>query len=338
MARSAIAKAEAAAEAVEAFRRARLRADDDAAADGPLGPASADALLPEEPRLNAQPVDAAGHSPKAVPHSAGAVGQMLPFRLPHTDWLHHRLTVTGPVELIAAFQEAACGAGTIPWQLDMTSLGGDWFHRLVDPAHRSLSLQGARILAAQLREAVERRHALAVARVGHSRACPFDLHTLVPVPPAILALGPDDPAALAWLWEHWGSTEALRHVAVDTDEARTGREPYGPGWALQFWSADWTPWRALARIRTEWPALRFDVQPGYGCWTASRTRRLNRAARIQQAGQLRRVGSLPPVLRPCCRSTASRARSTGCWSWCEHDGSTSQSSRSRPWWTPLPAR
>jgi hypothetical protein len=85
----------------------------------------------------------------------------------------------------------------------------------------------------------------------------------VPVPRAILDLGPDDPAALSWLWEHWGSTEALRHVAGDTDQTRTGREPSRAGWVLQFWSADWTPWRAIARIRTEWPALRFDVQPGY---------------------------------------------------------------------------
>jgi len=33
--------------------------------------------------------------------------------------------------------------------------------------------------------------------------------------------------------------------------------------ALQFWSADWTPWRAIKRIRTDWPVLRFDVQPDY---------------------------------------------------------------------------
>jgi hypothetical protein len=263
MARSAIAKAEAAAEAVEAFLRGRLRAKDDATAIGPPSPTSAEVLLSEDLTPNAEATDAAGHNPKAAPGPAGAIGLTPVFRLPHTDWLHHRLRVTGPAELVTAFQEAASGAGTIPWQLDMTSLEEDWFHRLVDPAHRSLSLQGARILAAQLREAVERRHALAVTRVGHSRACPFDLHTLVPVPPAILDLGPDDPAALSWLWEHWGSTEALRHVAVDTDQTRTGREPSRAGWVLQFWSADWTPWRAIARIRTEWPALRFDVQPGY---------------------------------------------------------------------------
>ncbi len=32
---------------------------------------------------------------------------------------------------------------------------------------------------------------------------------------------------------------------------------------LSFWSADWTPWRAFERIRADWPALRFDLQPQY---------------------------------------------------------------------------
>jgi hypothetical protein len=34
-------------------------------------------------------------------------------------------------------------------------------------------------------------------------------------------------------------------------------------WHLTFWSADWTPWRALAAIAKRFPALRFDVQPTY---------------------------------------------------------------------------
>ena len=55
-------------------------------------------------------------------------------------------------------------------------------HLLVDPAYRALGLVGARVLAGQLRDAVERRHAVAVARVGHSPACLFGLHALVPVP------------------------------------------------------------------------------------------------------------------------------------------------------------
>ena len=32
-------------------------------------------------------------------------------------------------------------------------------------------------------------------------------------------------------------------------------------WQLTFWSADWTPWRALAALAVRWPALRFDPLP-----------------------------------------------------------------------------
>ena len=189
-----------------------------------------------------------------------------PQQLPHTDWLFHRLTVAGPVATMAAFHTAASGAGTIPWRLDGDSLEEDWFHLLVNPAHRALSLAGARVLAGQLREAVERRHAVAVARVGHSRACSFDLHALVPVSAAVLLLGPDHPDALAWLWQHWGTTQALRHVAPDTTPTRTPAPELAAGedrLKLSFWSADWTPWRVFGRIRADWSTLRFDVQPHY---------------------------------------------------------------------------
>ena len=48
---------------------------------------------------------------------------------------------------------------------------------------------------------------------GRSRACPLDLHRLVPTPAPLLRLGPDHPETLAWLWAHWGTTWPLRHVA-----------------------------------------------------------------------------------------------------------------------------
>ena len=119
--------------------------------------------------------------------------------LPDTDWLQHRLTISGPAKELARFRTAAAGAGMIPWQIDFEQLQEDWFHRLMGGASRSLSAQGARILAQQLREASERRHVLAVAQVGRSRACPFDLHVLQPAPARILALGPDHSQALSWL-------------------------------------------------------------------------------------------------------------------------------------------
>lgn len=176
-----------------------------------------------------------------------------------TDWLYHHLDVGGASEAVAAFARAAAGAGTIPWVLDLDRLEEDYFLRLASGRDRTLSVDGARMLAAELRDAVATRHALAVARVGRSTACPFDLHALLPVPEAVLRLGPDDESAASWLWAHWGTTQALRHVA----RMPAGKRGAGPGLRLSFWSADWTPWRALAALRAAWPGLRLEVRPVY---------------------------------------------------------------------------
>ena len=175
-----------------------------------------------------------------------------------TDWLFHHLQIEGPAAQVSAFRTAASGAGVIPWHLDLDRIEEDAFLRLAAPKGqaRTLSLDGARMLAAELRDAVARRHALAVARVGRSQACCFDLHSLVPMPGEILRLGPDHPDALLWLWTHWGTTDALRHVALVPAAAASS-------FRVIFWSADWTPWRALAAIAARWPALRFEVKPRY---------------------------------------------------------------------------
>jgi hypothetical protein len=195
-----------------------------------------------------------------------------PMRLAHTDWLHHRLAIVGAAEQLVAFRRAAAGAGVIPWQLDLDLMEEDVFHLLAAPPFaqpRTLSVAGARVLAGQLRDAVARRHERAVARVGASQACPFDLHALVPVPDEMLRLGPDHPGALAWLWEHWGTTQRLRHVAEDvvaSPEARR-RSVLAAGQDaihVTFWSADWTPWHALQAVAKRWPGLRFDIRPTYG--------------------------------------------------------------------------
>jgi hypothetical protein len=259
MARSAAGKAEQAADALEAFLRDRPHAAtvdrgtnawrvDDPGDDGPTH----------------ETASARANKGRDVAQASLRAGT--PLRLPHTDWLRHRLMVTGPAAEVDAFRSAAAGAGTIPWRLDLDSLEEDWFHLLVNPASRSLSLAGARVLAGQLRDAVERRHAVTISRVGRSCACPFDLHALVPVPADILDLGADHPDALSWLWQHWGTTEPLRHVAPDMAGKLWVANELGVGEdALRFvfWSADWTPWRAWARIRADWPGLRFDVQPDY---------------------------------------------------------------------------
>ena len=224
--------------------------------------ANAAAIIPHLAPAFAPPVDQTGDTQAA----AGLVADP-PLRLPHTDWLHHRLEVSGPDPALADFTAAARGAGIIPWHLDCARMEEDLFHLLVAPPAPQrcrLSLAGARVLARQLCEASAARQAAAVARVGRSRACAFDLHALVPVPAAILRLGPDHPDALAWLWAHWGTTAALRHVILEP--APAWRSPPVAGRAtlvFRFWSADWTPWRALAASAARWPALRFDARPTY---------------------------------------------------------------------------
>ena len=188
------------------------------------------------------------------------------MRLPTPDWLHHRLSVSGAAAKVGRFRQAAAGAGVIPWHFDLERMGEGYFHLLVASEQRSLSVAGARIFARQLRDAVGRRHDLVAAYVGHSQACPFDLHALLPVPTEILLLGPDEPTALAWLWRHWGTTEALRHVAEEVDRVQVDaarREGPEAHLRLSFWSADWTPWRALKHLRSAWPTLRFEVRPTY---------------------------------------------------------------------------
>jgi hypothetical protein len=169
--------------------------------------------------------------------------------LPQPDWLETTLSISGPAARVAAFRTAAAGAGVVPWVRDYDRLEEDWFHLLMAaPAlHRGISLAGARILARQLREAAWANHEAAVSRVGLSRACPFDLHSLVPVPFEVLRLGDDHPRALAWLWENWGTTWPLRRV----ETLRSGPDEF----RVRFWSADWAPWRALEHIRSRWPGL-----------------------------------------------------------------------------------
>jgi hypothetical protein len=227
MARSAAEQASEAAEALSAWLGRRQGA----VALEVVTPAPAGEAEPGEPPDTAAPdAQAAGTAAtftdqeQTAPHPAPSPrrhaggGSPAPLRLPHPDWLQHRLTISGPEAKVVAFRQAAGGAGIIPWQLDVDALADDWFLLLVAPPAprpRTLSLAGARLLAGQLREAVAARQAAACARVRRSRACPFDLHALLPVPDAILRLGPDHPDALAWLWQHWGTTEALRHVAED---------------------------------------------------------------------------------------------------------------------------
>lgn len=176
------------------------------------------------------------------------------------EWLYHHLTVSGPAATLAGFAAAARGPGVIPWQLDFERIEEDIFNLAVaqPPARRNLSVSGCHVLARQFRERVEARQARAATLVGRSRACPFDLQTLLPVPDALLKLGPTHPAALAWLAETWGTTDRLRQVVERTRPTIGRRLPAGHGIiGYGFFTAGETPTPALARLAAHWPALRF---------------------------------------------------------------------------------
>jgi hypothetical protein len=187
--------------------------------------------------------------------NAGRSGE--PLAPVHTDWLCNRLTVSGPAGEVARFRTAARGTGGIPWHLDLDHEEA----RLYSP----MAGQGpeARALARELREVIAARHERVLTRWHEVGGCPLDLHRLIPIPDAILALGEDAPAARQWLWTHWGTTQSLRQVRVleengDRRLRRSARVVY------DFLSADWTPWRALLRLRRDWPKLAFAVDPRYG--------------------------------------------------------------------------
>jgi hypothetical protein len=179
------------------------------------------------------------------------------------DWRFHHLTISGPAAAVDDFAAAARGSGVTPWELDYTTIEEDIFVRAVSqPAsRRTLTVAGCRILARQFREKIEVRQARAAALVGQSGLCPFDLHTLLPVPDRILHLGPTHPAALAWLAAHWGVTDRLRQVAV-RNKATTGRRlPAGHTViGYSFFTHRETPDAAIGQLAVRWPTLRFALQ------------------------------------------------------------------------------
>ncbi|WP_395372488.1 transposase [Komagataeibacter diospyri] len=183
---------------------------------------------------------------------------------PTPDWIRTMLTVSGPVDEVARFRVAAQGPGIIPWQVDFDYEQA----RLLAP----MAGTGAQAvtLARLLRQASERLHRIALQhQAAGTPSCAFDLHRLVPVPGAILEAGADSRVAAAWLQAQWGTLLPLRRVEVeavrDQRARRSGRLVYS------FWSAEWTPWQALERVRTDWPELVFDIRPQYARADAGKT-------------------------------------------------------------------
>ncbi|MFC7736846.1 hypothetical protein ACFQX4_13510 [Roseomonas sp. GCM10028921] len=138
--------------------------------------------------------------------------------------------------------------------LDLAALEEEFLLPMAGPQDgvRAISLSGAKVLARRLRDAAAANHQAALARMGTDKSCSFDLHRLLPVPPGILALGPEEGASKRWLRTHWGVTRPLRHVEV-LPSTLDGRKRGMGQLRLGFWSADWSPWQAVARLRRTWP-------------------------------------------------------------------------------------
>ena len=182
----------------------------------------------------------------------------------HTDWLRNTLVVSGPSEEVARFRAAAAGSGVIPWELDLAGLEEEFLLPMAAPEDGSpaISLTGAKLLARRLKEAVALNHQRALARMSTDRSCPLDLHRLLPVPAAILRLEPEEAESRTWLARHWGTTRPLRHVE-ELPGKLDGRRRRMAELRVGFWSADWSPWQAVVRLRRNWSQLSFLLAPEY---------------------------------------------------------------------------
>jgi hypothetical protein len=226
--------------------------------DMPAAPAATPAAT-DTPPAKPKP---RGRRPGSAAQSAGRASASGRERTA-PDWLYHHLTISGPGAKVERFAAAARGAGVVPWRLDGAEVEDTVFNLAVSqPGRRTLSVDGCRILARQFRDRVEARQAQATALVGRSRACAFDLHTLLPVPEVILQLGPTHPTALSWLTAHWGVTDRLRQV-VERPKPTAGRRlPKGHAViGYGFFTAGETPQTAITWLGTQWPALAFSLAP-----------------------------------------------------------------------------
>jgi hypothetical protein len=212
-------------------------------------------VAPVLPPAQPSPPKRLGRRPATTP--TASVGAASP-------WLYHHLTISGPAAAVTSFAEAARGSGIVPWRLEAARLEEDIFNLAASQpsAIRSLTITGCRILARQFRDRVEDRTARAAALVGRSRACPFDLHTLLPVPAPILELGLTHPQAQAWLTQHWGLTDSPQQVCERSGATAGRRLPGGHRIiGYSFFTAGETPHAAIAQLGSRWPALRFVLRP-----------------------------------------------------------------------------
>ena len=185
----------------------------------------------------------------------------------------HRLAASSPDHQRPAgagggARTAAAGAGVIPWQLDLDRLAEDLFlllaarHRRsraasASPAHASLPANCATPWPAATRWRSPGSAAAGPVRSTCTRCCRCRR-------PCCAAV-----RTIRRRWPGSGPTGAPpRRCAMSAPSTRRSRtiRRRSPGEAVfrvTFWSADWTPWRALAALAAQWPALRFALRPRY---------------------------------------------------------------------------
>jgi hypothetical protein len=205
-------------------------------------------------------------APKPAPKRRGRrrIATAFPSTNAAPAWLWHHLTISGPAAGVTAFAEAARGPGVIPWHVDYAQVEEDIFHRAVAGrgGRADLSIEGCHILARQFRQRIESRDEKAVALIGQSRACPFDLHVLLPIPAVTLQRGPTDQESLDWLARHWGTRDALRGIVARPNPSAGRRLPAGHVViSYGFFTAGETPRAAVTQFVARWPTLRFVLTP-----------------------------------------------------------------------------
>jgi hypothetical protein len=290
MSRPAAAQAAATADALEAFLRRRpgvsgTRAGATPAALSPATPDGRVAVVADKSLaagadragegaygpLPSPAVPALPTGDDAPPRSAdaGGPGRGAPLRLAHPDWLHHQLLVTGSRRRSRRSRPRRPGPGSFPGSSTRRASPRTCFSGWWRPRDRSSAASAWPAPASSPASCATPRHGGTIWRwPGSATAGPArsTCTLLLPVPEKILRRGPDDAAALAWLWAHWGTTEALRHVTAAPAAVADRRRRTDVGESVvtvHFWSADWSPWRALAAIGEGFPGLRFDLQPSY---------------------------------------------------------------------------
>ncbi len=134
--RRAASKADAAADHLADWLRQQHGAapDDGSGTPSVAEPIEADGP-PPDPRtmrgsITHAPREADRDSERAPSPRDGVADAGSALHSPHTDWLHHRMAVSGPTAAVAEFQTAARGPGVIPWRLDLGRVEEDLFHLL----------------------------------------------------------------------------------------------------------------------------------------------------------------------------------------------------------------